>query len=442
MALREVRMALRSKEIVFWTVIWPLIWILMVAFIFVAPAKPVVLSIAVIDLDQGISAKNVTMYPSGFEPKRFDEILLKAIEESAQRERIELRLRIVNGTVCVYPCTELARKLIENKTSDIVIVIPPNASKCFSFWIPVRLAIFVKAERASEEHLLLAPLYNVTINISVSESLRRINATIEMIEYLSRNMSSYIHMPNTSLNLVRLGLYGIAFPLVPDIEPVKPKAVVERGGALGYTVLGGVGYIVMLSSMTQAVGILVYRKESGLLRRLLASPLRFRELIIVDLVSALIFQLIACAVVVAVGIAIGARIPFNPMNLDHWVAVFVIALASLFAYLLGLALVPLSRSARGASGLAVALSLMFVFTTGIWWPPKEMLPLPLRFFAEIFPPALAFDVARSILVWGRPLISVSNELGIAILGTVVLAFIVALIYFRRFERIVLRVLGY
>ncbi len=440
MALREVRMSFRSKEVVFWTIVWPIIWILMVAFIFVAPAKPTILSVAIVDLDRGANIENLSALPPGFTVKEFDRALVNALTEYARREGIELKLRILKNLSCTYPCTGIARELIENRSSDVVIVVPPNASECFSFWAPVRLTVFVKAERSAEQYIYLGPLYSVIVNMSVNASLSRINTTVEMVKRFFGSMSEV--MPNASLEYVRLGLYGIAFPLIPEIEPVKPRAVIERGGALGYTVLGGIGYVVMLSSMTQAVGILVYRKETGLLKRLLASPLRFRELVATDLVSALLFQLIASLMVALVGIGIGARIPFTPLNAEHWVAVAAIVLASLFAYLLGLALAPIARTARGASGLAVALSLMFVFTTGIWWPPKEMLPTPLRMFANVFPPALAFDAARSILVWERPLASVASELGVAVLGTALLAFLVTLIYFRRFERIVLRVLGY
>ncbi len=433
-------MSFRSKEVVFWTIAWPIIWILMVAFVFMAPAKPVVLSVAIVDLDQGVSIENASALPPGFPVREFVETLINSLAEYTRREGIELKLRLLRNPDCAYPCADIAHELIENKTSDVVIVVPPNASECFSFWAPVRLAIFVKAERSAEQYLYLGPLYGVIANISVNTSLSRIDTTVKMVEQFYKNTSGFTL--NASFSYIKLGLYGIAFPLVPEIEPVKPRAVIERGGALGYTVLGGIGYVVVLSSMTQAIGILVYRKETGLLKRLLASPLRFRELVAMDLISVLIFQLIASIVVVLVGIGIGARIPFNPLIPDHWGAIAAIILASLFAYLLGLALAPMARTARGASGLAVALSLLFIFTTGIWWPPKEMLPLPLRAFANIFPPALAFDAVRSILIWGRPLTSVARELGVAMIGTALLAFLVVLAYFRRFERIVLRVLGY
>jgi len=103
----------------------------------------------------------------------------------------------------------------------------------------------------------------------------------------------------------------------------------------------------------------------------MASPLRLRTLIAIDITSTLVFEAISMAILVLVGLALGARIILDITNPLHILAIVVIAIAALFAYGMGLLIAPFARSARDASGLAVMVSLILVFTTGIWWPQKN-----------------------------------------------------------------------
>ncbi|HIC98905.1 MAG TPA: hypothetical protein EYP08_04510, partial [Pyrodictiaceae archaeon] len=60
LALYDVKMLLRSKDMLFWSIAWPIIWMLMTAFIFVPPTSgPAALSITIIDMDNGFSYKEL-----------------------------------------------------------------------------------------------------------------------------------------------------------------------------------------------------------------------------------------------------------------------------------------------------------------------------------------------------------------------------------------------
>ncbi len=107
---------------------------------------------------------------------------------------------------------------------------------------------------------------------------------------------------------------------------------------------------------------------------------------------------------------------------------------------MGLLIAPFARSARGASGLAVVISLILVFTTGIWWPPKQMLVGPLRAFAEVFPPSIAFDIVRDLVVWRRSLEYILPKLATMGYGCIILLVIIIALYYRRLEKIASKII--
>ena len=445
LALYDVKALLRRRDVLFWVIAWPIIWMLMTAFIFVPPRPgPTTLSVTLIDMDRGFSVEelmkilarygvsltNVSRGSATFAtPINFTEELVESLKSYAKEKGIELRLNVVkalSNNVTRY--VEEGREIIRREGVDIVIIVPPNASECYAVWTPVRLVVLVKASSVAEEGMNVGTIIQPLVNLSVATSLHRINETLSYVgRYFARAPYS---------KFVKLGLYGIAFPVVPEIESVKPRALIDRAGVLGWYTVGALGYVAMLESMTSAAGLFVYRKEGGVLRRLLASPLRFRTLVAVDLLSTVMFEAIAMAILVLIGISLGARIVLNVANPLHLLAIALIVVAMLFAYGMGLLIAPFARSARGASGLAVVLSLILVFTTGIWWPPKEMLSGPLRTFANVFPPSIAFDIVKDLIVWQRPFEYVLPKLITMGYGCIALLTAIVVLYHRRLEKIV------
>jgi len=410
--------------------------ILLTAYVFIPSPSSLSLDLAIVNLDRGVPHGVLPANLSQFlEPRNFTEVLVKALRSYAEEKGVELKLAVVGNTSCSYPCTSLAESLVRDEGFDIVVVVPPNASMGFSTWIPVNLSIYVRGGSSSEEYLYMGLATPIITNLSVSKS-------VERIEFSLRMMGRYV---NTSTlrsfeKYIRLGLYGTVFPIVPKIEVVKPRAVADRAGVLGFVTIGGVGYVVLVASLTSSVGILAYRKGNGTLRRILATPTRFRDLVLIELVSSILFQLASSAVVVLVGLAIGARILFNPLELGHWIAIAALLIAMVFTFLTGLLLAPLARSGRGASAISIPLALTLMFTTGIWWPPREMLPPPLRTFADAFPPSLAFDVIRDTLVWNRPWLTAAPKIATMLLGLAIVFPAVTVLYRGRFEEIAYRVL--
>ncbi len=439
-----IKSYLRHKDVLFWVIAWPILWLLLVAYVFVPPTGGVEVRVAIIDCDQGLQS-NVTAWTplySGEEVNLTNEVV--SVFKQASGVKATYMVDVV-GCRCSNKssCRDYAKGLLIKKGYDIAVLVPENASEYYVNWIPVNLTVYIKASTPNEEYLgygyALSPLFNLTMN----STLERIDRATEFVS----NYTKYSTPSNVTYNMtgaeysryIRFFFYSIVFPVNPSIDIVKPRTMVDRPGVVGWTTIGAIGLALMTGLLTAGAGFFVFRSESGYLKRLLASSISLRKLLLIDLVENLIISLIVSAIIVAVGVAIGARILFNPLDPLHYIAVVFILLAALFAYGLGLLLAPITRSSR-ATGGATAIGLILVFLTGIWWPPKQMLPQPLRAFAYVFPPSCAFDVVRDIVVWGKSLVDTLWNMEAAIIGTIILYVIIALVYHSRLEKFAEKVL--
>ena len=128
------------------------------------------------------------------------------------------------------------------------------------------------------------------------------------------------------------------------------------------------------------------------------------------------------------GAYVGAKVSFSFLELEDWMAIVMLALATLFFTGLGLILSIVVKTAEAASGLAMAIAFPMMFTSGIWWPPREMLPEPLKTFASYNPATLAIDAARAVLVFNEGLDVIVQNLPIIAVGTVLIYVIGAIVY--------------
>ncbi len=438
-ALYEFKATLRSKDVLFWVIGWPIIWMLMTAYIFIpSGTKPLSLSITIIDMDKGINIEefnkianyvNTSYANYTFKPINFTKELIKVIEDYCKSKDINLKLEVIRD-VCnnSSTCINYGKKIIGERDIDVVIVVPRNASLCYTIWAPVRLIILLKAGQPTEEYIFMGSVIQPLVNMSIATSLKRIDL---VVNFIPEEVQEHVN-----ISVIKYSLYGLVFPLTLELESVKPKTIADRPGMLGWMTIGALGYVAVLASMTSAIGIFVYRRESGILRRLIASPIKLRDFILGDIVSTLMFEGLSMIILIVVGLALGARIILNPLNPLHLLAIIVIAIAALFAYGIGLLLAPIVRSPRGATGIGVVISMILIFTTGIWYPPKELLIEPLRTFSNIFPPSIAFDIVRDIIVWQRSLEYIAPKLMTMSLGCMVLLLAVMMMYYKRLERIV------
>jgi ABC-2 type transport system permease protein len=131
-----------------------------------------------------------------------------------------------------------------------------------------------------------------------------------------------------------------------------------------YYVPGFVAYGVMAACFSTLAISLVFRRESGLLKRLRLSPLPAWALLGAIFVSTLIVALIQVVLLLAVGrLGFGVHLPTN-------VPAFVLALlVGVFAFTaLGVAMSTLIPTTEAAGPLTSIVFFVLLFLSGLWFP--------------------------------------------------------------------------
>ena len=452
MALYEFKSFVKDKSAVFWTIAWPILWVFIVAYIFMpVGGVHMTLRVAVIDNDKGLPSSNASWaipYLNMTVKKNFTSLLLDTFAQLNGNNGTIYKVKVIknacNGNLS--ECLSIAKELLVNKRFDVAVIVPENASKSLMMWAPVRIALLIKGAMPTETYMRYGSIMSVLGSLMTNLSMRRADAAAHMVtsfyskfpgttnssgawwNYTNANVS-----PKVMEKYVKYFFYSIAFPLYPKLGTVKPPTTADRAGQIGWISVGAVGMSLMTGLLTAGAGFFLYRKNSGVLKRVLSSPATLFELLVGDLLSAIAISALSAAVILGTGIAFGGRIAFNALNPDHYLAIALIFVAGIFAYGLGLLIAPTVRSTH-ATGATTAIGLMLVFLTGIWWPPKEMLPAPLQAFANIFPPACAFEAVRDILVWGKNVTQTYWNIIVAIAGTFLLYAVIAIVYHGRAEK--------
>jgi ABC-2 type transport system permease protein len=194
----------------------------------------------------------------------------------------------------------------------------------------------------------------------------------------------------------------------------------EIEGADGYLYLlsGMVGYGAAATAFAGLALLLVIRRESGVLKRLRATPLPGWVYIAAVLGSIVfVFFLEAIALVLLGRLAFDVAFPDNAVSL-----VAALALGSLSFAALGVGLTALIRSAEGSSAVVNAIYLPLTFISGSFFS-SDAFPPVLRAVAEALPLVHFIRLVRDVMVfddriWDHPE-AVAMIAAWGIVGTVV-----------------------
>jgi ABC-2 type transport system permease protein len=171
----------------------------------------------------------------------------------------------------------------------------------------------------------------------------------------------------------------------------------EIDGADGYLYLlsGMIGYGAAATAFAGLALLLVIRRESGVLKRLRATPLPGWTFITAVLGSIVfVFFLEALALIVLGRLAFDVALPDNAVSL---VAALALGAASFAA--LGVGLTALIRSSEGSSAVVNAIYLPLAFISGSFFS-SDAFPAVLRAIAEALPLVHFIRLVRDVMVYG------------------------------------------
>lgn len=184
-------------------------------------------------------------------------------------------------------------------------------------------------------------------------------------------------------------LYALLGAVYDETIDGLPAADVLLAGLLGYgcanTAFAGLAIT------------LVIRRESGVLKRLRATPLPPPTYLGAVLASVLLTFTVQVVALFTLGsVLYGASLPGRPLSLAGAVLVGAAAFAGL-----GLAATSLIRSAEGSSAVVNVIVLPMAFLSGAFGPTRDF-PSWLQAIADVLPLRYFIEIVRGVLLGDQP----------------------------------------
>jgi ABC-2 type transport system permease protein len=171
--------------------------------------------------------------------------------------------------------------------------------------------------------------------------------------------------------------------------------------AADYLLAGMLGYGAIATGFAGLSIMLVIRRESGILKRVRATPLPAWAYVLALLATTLLAFALEAVCMVVLG---ATYFDTHLHNLFSLALALLLGAATFTA--LGLALTALIRSAEGSSAVVNAIYLPISFLSGAFFSPHSF-PAALRAIANVFPLVYVIRLVRDIAIhnqqiWDRP----------------------------------------
>jgi len=177
---------------------------------------------------------------------------------------------------------------------------------------------------------------------------------------------------------------------------------------------GMIGYGVASTAFAGLAITMVIRRESGVLKRVRATPLPPWTYLLAVLVSTFITFLVEAVLLIVLGrVLFSVAVPTRPLSLF----VALVIGAGAFAAM-GLGLTSVVRSAEGSSAVVNFVYLPMAIISGTFFTPKEY-PTFLRVIADVLPLTYFTKLTRDVMVRHHHLWSESGSVGVVLLWGVV-----------------------
>jgi ABC-2 type transport system permease protein len=185
------------------------------------------------------------------------------------------------------------------------------------------------------------------------------------------------------------------------------SAVSVRGAS--FLEAGMIGYGVAATCFAGLGITLVVRRESGILKRIRATPLPPFTYLLAVLGSTFVVFLIEAVIIICIGrLLFSVGVPDRPFSLAA-----VLLLGALSFAALGFGITGLVRSSEGSSAVINAVYLPMAIVSGTFFSPKSY-PEFLRVIADILPLTHYTELTRDVMLRHEPLWSDAGAIGVVV----------------------------
>lgn len=198
--------------------------------------------------------------------------------------------------------------------------------------------------------------------------------------------------------LVGLALQSVLWVVLFGVGMRGMISEVEGSDYMSYILPG----IVALSALGGAVGggmVMLDERLRGILKEYLAAPIPRLSILLGSASSTATKALVQAAIMLAVGVLMGARLSLNPLG---WLAaLLLLALFAVGFSGLALAVAAVSRSIAGYHGMIFLFNLPLLFASNALYP-LSVLPGWMRTIVLLNPTTYLVDAVRSLAFGATP----------------------------------------
>jgi len=368
-----VKALLKSKETVFWVVIFPIIMLVILSLVFANPDQTSV-EIALLE-----------------EEDLFKEILgnISSIELELVGDEETMLQMLRNGSI---QAGLVVRGSIEDGLSTKIY--------------------FLEGVQESE---LAASIIKAVIN-GVEEEIRsRFRRLAD--PFIPPNATTFVDL--------------IIDPISTDMEEVEPEIYLDRGALTLVMVVRMVGVQILFIGLFSGVMMVIAKKQQGILKLIISSPITSLTLLVSDTLATFVSITVSTLSILAGGLILGAD--YSLMTMDKALLLISIGIiGSLFMTGLGLILSLLPKTIEGATALVNMIAFPLMFLGGIL-VPYTWLPPYIRDFAESFPVSRLINTMMNILIYDVSIYQVLNDLVIVSILSIAIYLVGVLVYRRLME---------
>jgi ABC-2 type transport system permease protein len=173
---------------------------------------------------------------------------------------------------------------------------------------------------------------------------------------------------------------------------------------------GMIGYGVASTAFAGLAITMVVRRETGVLKRIRATPLPPATYLLAVLVSTFVVFVIEAAIIIGLGrVLFSVQLPHQALSLLGALVIGAVSFAAL-----GLGLTGAVRSAEGSSAVVNFVYLPMAIISGTFFTPKEY-PGFLRAIADVLPLTYFTKLTRDVMVRHHHLWSETTPLAVVLL---------------------------
>lgn len=206
-----------------------------------------------------------------------------------------------------------------------------------------------------------------------------------------------------------------------QVETISTQAKYLR--QIDYFVPGVLAMSLMQTGLLGSM-VLVSLRERRILKRLGATPLSRRSLILAQVIQRLIISVFQAAVILIVGnlvfnVELGERIPL---------LIGFVLLGSAAFISMGFVVASFARTEEGGIALVQIIQFPMMFLSGIFWP-IEFMPAWIRPLIDTLPLTYLGDAMRQVTVEATPIVSLQADT-LILVGWLIVSLLVAFRFFR------------